>query len=190
VIEKATRSSVAAELRARLLEPAHADAVFLQGEEEVRAPVMRAYFDSDLDGVADDLADGTNTIPNTALASAAWTAGGIAATPEAVARFGDALFRGRLLESGSLGQMIDFGAKLGAGRGGGLGYGLGVSRFEIPGHEVLGHGGGIPGFRTALWHAPKDHVTLAFSWNDSELDPTLIAQPLLDAVVAHVEEEN
>ena len=46
--------------------------------------------------------------------------------------------------------MTDFSEELGLGRGGGLGYGLGISKFEIPGHEVFGHGGSIPGFRSAL----------------------------------------
>jgi D-alanyl-D-alanine carboxypeptidase len=188
VIERATGASVASELRRRLLEVAGAQAVFLQGEEDVRGPVAPAYYDFDFDGDADALSDGTTNIPSTALASAAWTAGGIAATPEAVARFGDALFRGRLLEADSLAQMLDFSAKLGVGRGGGLGYGFGVARFEIPGHEVFGHGGGIPGYRSALWHAPEHGVTIAFSWNETQLDPTLVVQPLLDAVVEHIEE--
>ena len=186
VIEKATGSTVARELRERVLVPADADAVFMQGEERVRAEVARGYDDVDLDGAPDDLSDGTRTIPNTAMASAAWTAGGIAATPEAVAKFGDALFRGRLLNPDSLRQMTDFDEQLGKGRGGGLGYGLGISRFEVPGHEVLGHGGGIPGYRSALWHVRDHGITIAFSWNDGNLDPTLVIQPLLDAVVEHV----
>jgi D-alanyl-D-alanine carboxypeptidase len=186
VIERATGSTVARELRRRLLAPAGVDAVFMQAEERVRAPVARGYDDVDLDGAPDDLSDGTRTIPNTALASAAWTAGGIAATPEAVARFGDALFGGRLLSRDSLRQMTDFDEELGKGRGGGLGYGFGLSRFEIPGHEVFGHGGGIPGYRSALWHVRDQGITIAFSWNDGSLDPTLVVQPLLDAVVAHL----
>jgi hypothetical protein len=33
----------------------------------------------------------------------------------------------------------------------------------------------------------RDHgITIAFSWNDGRLDPTLVIQPLLDAVVEHV----
>jgi D-alanyl-D-alanine carboxypeptidase len=186
VVEKATGSTVARELRERLLVPAGADAVFIQGEERVRAPVARGYDDVDLDGTPDDLSDGTRTIPNTALASAAWTAGGIAATPEAVAKFGDALLRGRLLNRDSLRQMTDFDEQLGKGRGGGLGYGFGLSRFEVPGYEVWGHGGGIPGYRSALWHVRDHGITIAFSWNDGRLDPTLVIQPLLDAVVEHV----
>ena len=186
VIEKATGSTVARELRERLLVPAGADAVFMQVEERVRVPVARGYDDVDLDGTPDDLSDGTRTIPNTALASAAWTAGGIAATPEAVAKFGDALFRGRLLNPDSLRQMTDFDEELGKGRGGGLGYGFGISRFEVPGYEVFGHGGGIPGYRSALWHVREHDITIAFSWNDGGLDPTLVIQPLLDAVVGHL----
>jgi D-alanyl-D-alanine carboxypeptidase len=190
VIERASGSSVARELHREILEPAHADAVFVQGQERVPDPVMRTRFDIDLDGDADDLSDGTTTIPNTALATAAWSAGGMAATPEAVADFGDALFRGHLLQAESLREMTDFSAELGKGRGGGLGYGLGVSRFEIPGHEVFGHGGAIPGFRSAIWYVADEKVTIAFCWNDAELDPTLVIQPLLDAVTAHLEEEH
>jgi D-alanyl-D-alanine carboxypeptidase len=190
IVEKATRSTVAEELRRRVLAPAHAEAVYVQGEESVPAPVMRSQFDVDSDGEADDLSDGTTTIPNTALATAAWTAGGLAATPEAVARFGDALFNGPLLAPASLRQMVDFSAELGKGRGGGLGYGLGISRFEIPGHDVRGHGGSIPGFRSALWYVADERITIGFSWNDAELDPTLVVQPLLDAVTEHLKGKN
>jgi D-alanyl-D-alanine carboxypeptidase len=190
IVEKSTGSTVAEELRDRVLTPAHAEAVFVQGEESVPTPVMRSQFDVDSDGEADDLSDGTTTIPNTALATAAWTAGGLAATPEAVARFGDALFNGRLLAPASLREMVDFRAELGKGRGGGLGYGLGISRFEIPGHDVLGHGGSIPGFRSALWYVADERITIGFSWNDAELDPTLVVQPLLDAVTEHLKRKN
>jgi D-alanyl-D-alanine carboxypeptidase len=190
IVERATGSTVAEELRRRALAPAHAEAVYVQGEESVPTPVMRSQFDDDSDGEPDDLSDGTTTIPNTALATAAWTAGGLAATPEAVARFGDALFNGSLLDPASLRQMVDFGAELGKGRGGGLGYGLGISRFEIPGHEVFGHGGSIPGFRSALWYVADKRITIGFCWNDAELDPTLVIQPLLDAVTEHLKEKN
>ena len=190
IVEKTTGSTVAEELRDRVLTPAHAEAVFVQGEESVPTPVMRSQFDVDSDGEADDLSDGTTTIPNTALATAAWTAGGLAATPEAVARFGDALFNKRLLAPASLREMVDFRAELGKGRGGGLGYGLGISRFEIPGHDVLGHGGSIPGFRSALWYVADERITIGFSWNDAELDPTLVVQPLLDAVTEHLKGTN
>jgi D-alanyl-D-alanine carboxypeptidase len=190
VIERATGSSVAAELRRTVLEPAGAGSVFLQGEEDVPAPVVRSEFDIDNDGDLDDLSDGTTTIPNTALATAAWTAGGLAGTPQAVAAFGDALFRDRIISQRLLGEMTDFGAHLGLGRGGGLGYGLGISKFEIPGHEVFGHGGSIPGFRSALWYVADEGVTIAFCWNDAELDPTLVIQPLLDEVTTYLEDQS
>jgi D-alanyl-D-alanine carboxypeptidase len=186
VIERATGSSVAAELRRRVLAPADAERVFLQGEESVPGPIVRSQFDIDEDGDADELSDGTTTIPNTALATAAWTAGGMAGTPEAVAAFGDALFGGRLLPANLLRQMTDFSEQLGMGRGGGLGYGFGISRFEIPGHQVLGHGGAIPGFRSALWYVADEGVTIAFCWNDAELDPTIVIQPLLDEVTRYL----
>ena len=189
VIERATGSSVATELRREVLEPAGAARVFLQGEEEVPAPIVRSRFDIDNDGEADELSDGTTTIPNTALATAAWTAGGLAGTPEAVAAFGDALFGGRVIARSLLSAMTDFSEHLGLGRGGGLGYGFGISKFEIPGHEVFGHGGSIPGFRSALWYVADQGVTIAFCWNDAELDPTLVIQPLLDEVTRYLEEQ-
>jgi D-alanyl-D-alanine carboxypeptidase len=186
VVERATGSSVAAELRRTVLEPAGAERVFLQSEEDVSAPVVRSAFDIDDDGDADELSDGTTTIPNTALATAAWTAGGLAGTPEAMAAFGDALFGGRVIPRSLLSAMTDFSQQLGLGRGGGLGYGFGISKFEIPDHEVFGHGGSIPGFRSALWYVADEGVTIAFCWNDAELDPTLVIQPLLDEVTRYL----
>ena len=187
VIANATGSRVSRELRSRILEPVGADAVFLQGEEPVRGPVVRAYSDLDENGKQDDISDGTSIIPNTAMATAAWTAGGLAATPEAVARFADALFRGRLLRRQSLAQMLDVDER-GAGAGGGLGYGLGMARFDIPGHGLVwGHGGGIPGFRTQLFHAAEERVTVVVAWTDDRQDPTLVSEPLLEAVLQHVE---
>jgi hypothetical protein len=59
--------------------------------------------------------------------------------------------------------------------------------FQIPRHEASGHGGNIPGFGAALWHAPGRDVTVAFVRSDQRLDPTLVVQPLLDAVREHLE---
>jgi Beta-lactamase len=86
--------------------------------------------------------------------------------------------------------MTDFSEQLGMGRGGGLGYGFGISRFEIPGHEVFGHGGAIPGFRSALWYVADEDLTIAFCWNDAELDATLVIQPLLDEVTRSLAEKS
>jgi CubicO group peptidase (beta-lactamase class C family) len=119
-------------------------------------------------------------------ATAARTAGGLAGTPEAMAAFGDALFGGRVIPRSLLSAMTDFSQQLGLGRGGGLGYGFGISKFEIPDHEVFGHGGSIPGFRSALWYVADEGVTIAFCWNDAELDPTLVIQPLLDEVTRYL----
>ena len=70
IVQKARASTVGEELRRRVLAPAHAEAVYVQGEESVPTPVMRSQFDVDSDSEADDLSDGTTTIPNTALATA------------------------------------------------------------------------------------------------------------------------
>jgi D-alanyl-D-alanine carboxypeptidase len=185
VIETATRSRVSRQLRRRILEPTGADAVFVQGEEPVRGRGARPYSDVDEDGRQDDISDGTSVIPNTAMATAAWTAGGLAATPEAVARFADALFRGRLLEPRSLEQMLDVDTR-GVGRGAGLGYGLGIARFDVPGHGVVwGHGGGIPGFRAQFFHAADDGITIVVAWTAERQDPTLVSEPLLEVALRH-----
>ena len=50
------------------------------------------------------------------------------------------------------------------------GYGLGLASDASGGLEMWGHTGDGLGSHTDLWHAPRERLTVAMSWNDSEFD--------------------
>lgn len=88
--------------------------------------------------------------------SPVWTDGGLAATAADLARFGDALFGGRLVRRATLAQMTHLG---------GNGYGFGVEGQSFDGHRWLGHEGGYAGFESEEWTDPARHVSIAVTTN-------------------------
>lgn len=179
VVETATGSTVAEELRRRILDPIELDSLLLQG---VRQPVggrwARAYGDFDQDGERDAAPSGVTLVPSPSAATAAWAAGAMVGTAADVARWGEALFSGRVLEPRSLREMqtvVSSGAS---------DYGLGVGKGVAPsGHEMWGHSGEIGGYRAEMWHIPELGVTLATLWNDSTTEDDLIGQALFQLVL-------
>ena len=90
-----------------------------------------------------------------------WVSHGVvASTPSEVARFFDALFRGRVVSSQSLQEMTTLVPVPGRSvapphRWGKPSYGLGVMGDpESPWGLLWGHNGGGPGYRTSAFHAP------------------------------------
>jgi CubicO group peptidase (beta-lactamase class C family) len=63
-------------------------------------------------------------------------------------------------------------------------YGLGVEISRPDYRTVLwGHGGLVPGFRSALWYAPQHDVTVVVLANDAQANPQDLAELALRAVV-------
>lgn len=118
-------------------------------------------------------------MPSTSLATAAWTSGGYAGSPEAMARWADRLFAGDVIDDASLAEMTDFQPGFALGDA----YGLGLGHWEIGDREVWGHRGGMPGFRTELAHLPKEGLTLFAVWNDDLIDQDTIARKLLEVAL-------
>jgi len=83
------------------------------------------------------------------------------ASTRSIARFGQALFTGQLLEPESLRAMTRFGDADYFD-----GYGLGVAHTDVHGQDVWAHGGRIPGFASDLYYLPKQRMTLAIAVND------------------------
>jgi hypothetical protein len=48
---------------------------------------------------------------------------------------------------------------------------------------VLGHIGGIAGFRSAAWWAPGSGITIALSLNQADIDPNILARDVFDAIL-------
>ena len=48
---------------------------------------------------------------------------------------------------------------------------------------VLGHIGGVAGFRSAVWHVPESDITIAISLNQADIDPNILARDILDLLL-------
>jgi len=156
VIEHATHGSVADALRERILEPLGLHDAVLQPQELPPRGTAHGY--GGPPRVARALRIGGRYAPYPSEASYSWTAGGMVASAQSVARFGDALLRGDLLSPASRRQLLRF-VPAGAGYDG---YGLGVGKGQLSGgEEVWGHFGAGPGFVTAVTYLPAKAITVA-----------------------------
>ena len=69
-----------------------------------------------------------------------------------LARWGDALYGGEVLEPPMRDAMLSFNAE---------GYGLGAQRIEVAGREGVGHTGLLDTYTTLLLYLPDEGVTVA-----------------------------
>ena len=108
-----------------------------------------------------------------------WTDGGLTSTAADLARFGNGLFMGRLLDPATLSEMIDVGPN---------DYGLGIYNQSIDGRTWIGHDGSYGGYESEEWTDPNRKVTVALTTNGAEPDSAadsnsdLILQRLVKAV--------
>jgi D-alanyl-D-alanine carboxypeptidase len=126
---------------------------------------------------------GGGMIPSTAVATLAGTAGGLAGSTAALARWGNALLGGDTLEPRSLAQMTTF-SDSGAMWDG---YGLGLAHQTVDDREVWGHVGDITGFHAELWHLPAEKLTMTVAWNDDRISDDVIPRSLLIVALDAVE---
>jgi CubicO group peptidase (beta-lactamase class C family) len=109
-------------------------------------------------------------------------AGGYAlvTTVHDLARFLDALHKGRLFRHGTtLKQMLTLAPA--QGEGGLVGYGLGIERRALPGGaELVGHLGGAV-YRSYVGRLHPTNVTIAFAMT-AEDDPTPLLLPAVKAL--------
>jgi D-alanyl-D-alanine carboxypeptidase len=108
-------------------------------------------------------------------------ASALVTTVHDLARFLDALFRGRLFRRrATLRQMLDLAPA--QGEGGLAGYGLGIERYALPGGVALvGHLGGTAGYRSFVGRVRPLGVTMAFALNAQD-DPTPLVVPVVQAL--------
>ncbi|MGI9607505.1 MAG: serine hydrolase domain-containing protein [Acidimicrobiales bacterium] len=172
VIETVTGNSAAAEIRARIFEPAGAENIFLTPEEFPPTSTVNGYGRDlmyvagtvlvgrpDTEGltIGDDPVVAMFTLPQDVLQSAGWTGGGGEAQLESVSAVYGALFNGTILTPAQIDEMttpvLD------------VNYGLGVSNDDIDGIRVYSHGGGVPGFRSQAGYLPDHDASYAMSVN-------------------------
>lgn len=172
VIETVTGNSAAAEMRARIFEPAGAENIYLTPEEFPPEVTVNGYGRGlmylaataiigreDTEGLTinDEPVAAVFSLPQDVLQSSGWTGGGNEAQMESVSAVIKAMFDGTILSDDLIEQMttpvLD------------VDYGLGISNDNIDGVTVYSHGGGVPGFRSQAGYLPEYDVSYAVSSN-------------------------
>ena len=147
----------------------------LQPDQTVAGRPARGYVYPDSQTPTPWPTGGGGMVPSTAVATGAGTAGALAGSTAALARWGNALLGGDTLEPGSLEQMTTFSDE------GAMwdGYGLGLAHQTVDDREVWGHVGDITGFHAELWHLPAENLTITVAWNDDRVANDVIPRSLL-----------
>ena len=173
VIRAVTGAGWAEEVRRRVIDPLGLRGTFVAGAEPgaergAVAPVA-GYFDADNDGHTENVWDR----PWASLETSEGAAGALVSTGPDLARFVTALFRGELLTPASLAAMT----REGPHHPRFSNYGLGVEILR-PDYEtvVWGHGGSLPGFRSAMWYLPDRGVAIVVLANEWRSDPGDLAE--------------
>lgn len=144
LVEEATGTSLDDALRELVTGPLGMESTFLGGDGEPPDVVPAA---------------GQGDMPYTAIASAAWAAGGLVSDAVDLGRFATGVFGGALLPATLLEEMT--------GDPEGDGYGLGL---YDEGDGRFGHGGGVPGYRVQLTHDARSGATVFVATNDDGID--------------------
>ncbi len=182
LVEKVTGRPLAEEIRRRIFDPLALKHTYFVPDERVQGSVAQGYID------ASDRANVSMTF--------VFATGNIISTVDDLRRFGDDLFRGKLLKPATLAAMesvVETGGAYGMPE---LQYGLGLMRARLnvgprpdgarrpaAAGTVLGHIGGIAGFRAAIWRVPASGITIALSLNQADMDPNLLARDVLQAIL-------
>jgi D-alanyl-D-alanine carboxypeptidase len=173
VIGKVTGRSWAQEIRRRILDPLKLDSTHVAGSERVPQPVVPGYFDADNDGDVENIETGG---PWQALETSEGPAGAIVSTAPDLLAFGDALFRGRLVSEPALRAMVAEGRYHPRFSN----YGLGVEILRPDYRTTMwGHGGFLPGFKSALWYVPSRDAVIVVMANDARANPADLAELLM-----------
>jgi len=165
IIEKATGSTIAAEIRRLISEPLGLKNTFFH-TEKILGGLVNGYIDIPPgDGELDDV-----SFVNISFAGAA---GGLISNPEDVTKFFQSLLGGKLLKPSSLREMLRFVDT--KEKGDGLinrRYGLGIQLIEAETPELgkftfVGHGGTNPasGFGAGMWLYREFGLMLVYTEN-------------------------
>jgi D-alanyl-D-alanine carboxypeptidase len=177
ILQRAAGEPVATAMRHELFDHPGGAGLAMQPDETPHAPRAHSYFYPNGLGKPTDVSDGGPLLPSADWARLAWTAGALAGDVPSLARWGTELLSGRILRPESLKQMTTF-----ISGGPWEAYGLGLALDSFVQRPMWGHTGDGLGSHTELWYFPRQHVTVAVSWNDDLIDRDGgILNALLDA---------
>jgi CubicO group peptidase (beta-lactamase class C family) len=156
IVEKATGTNLATQLRSRIFEPLGMNQSFFASQEPINSNnLTRGYADFDGDGKLDYLNEGL---------SWAGSAGAVVGTAADTAKFAQALFQGELLAPETLKMMIQDNSEALQGREipgvESARYGLGIFSGGFTGlGNQLSHGGDTIGWHSQMIYLPDRQIT-------------------------------
>ena len=165
ILARAAGEPLATAMRREVLDHPGGDGLAFQPAERPAAPRARSYWYPEGGGSPVEVGDGGPLLPDRPTPAAFAAAGALAGDVPSLARWGHELFEGRVLSPASLREMARF-------HPGGFweGYGLGLAQDSFEERTMWGHTGDGLGSHTELWHLPREHLTLAVTWNDDLLE--------------------
>jgi D-alanyl-D-alanine carboxypeptidase len=165
ILARAAGEPLAMAMRREVLAHPGGDGLAFQPAERAKPPHAHSYWYPHGGGRPVDVGNGGPMLPDRSTPAAFAAAGALAGDVPSLARWGHELFEGRVLSPASLHEMARF-------HPGGFweGYGLGLARDSFEERTMWGHTGDGLGSHTELWHLPREHLTLAVSWNDDLLE--------------------
>lgn len=174
IVEEVTQSTIAVEIRKRLLDPQKLGHTTFDGAEPLAGALAHGY------GPSPAKADVTTAFDP----SWAWSAGAMVSSASDLAAWAKALYGGGVLSKELFGDMTDAAVPT---QQSGVSYGLGVFELgaSVAYDNAYGHGGDIPGFHTQMWYLPKEQLALAATVNSDDGSPNPITAAVLTQLVPH-----
>ncbi len=192
IIETVTGKRVEDFYRKRFLRPLGLNSMYLAVRENPGPGVLASphdnisafnpVFQQTGQPVFPDAITNISQFPLTAIASLAFTGGGIVSNAKDVADWSSDLFSGRATGKGILNTMLESISQTPDEDGDRLGYGVILSKKISSKYDFYGHDGNAPGYRSIMFYQPDKKLTLVILTNYHGADIYAVARALYAAI--------
>lgn len=191
IVEAVTGKPMEQHYRERFFNPLHLNSMYLSvrespnGHGELVAPhdnisAFNPIFQLTGQPTFPDAYTNISRFPLTAVASLAFSGGGIVSNVRDMSEWGNALFGGRATSASTLQTMLQSIPDTPDDGGDYLGYGIWTNKRVSETDYFVGHNGRAPGYRSVMMYQPDRKMTIAILTNYYGCDPYLIAKKLYE----------
>lgn len=193
IVEAATGKLVQDLYRERFFKPLHLNSMYLDIREQkndrrvLAAPhdnisAFNPVFQQTGQPLFPDAYTNISQFPLTAIASLAFTGGGIISDAKDVAEWSSALFSGRAAGKHIINTMLKSISETPDDDGDRLGYGLILSNKISGTYDFYGHDGNAPGYRSIMFYQPGKKLTIVILTNYHGANLYTIAKKLYETI--------
>jgi CubicO group peptidase (beta-lactamase class C family) len=193
IVEMVTGKTMEQHYRERFFTPLHYTSMYLSEREtgagfgDLVAPhdnlsVFNPVFMMTGQPTFPDAWTNISRFPMNAVASLAFSGGGIVGNAAELARWGNDLFGGRATSAATLRTMLQSIPSVPDEDGDYLGYGIWTNHRISSTDYFIGHNGTAPGYRSVMMYQPDRKMTIVVLTNFYGSDPYLIAKKLYESL--------